>query len=172
MPGPTSAAAAGDRGGDGAVGCVPGFVAGDRVRRHALRVQARVQQQARAGAALAVDQAHTAPAQVAHATDVLRVAAGHHQSLLAAGELEEDDTVLGYQVFDEGHVVLARVGVEQMDAGQVGAAVAQRQQPVEAAGCRGRERQGLGVRGQRAGEHREDRVIAADGDERRDRRSR
>ena len=95
-----------------------------------------------------------------------RVAAGDDESLLAMDEADDRDVALAEHAVDVGQGVLAAGGVEEMRAGDVAQAVAQRDEAAERSDVRGCERH-AGIGGaQLGGGEVEDEVVRADGDDR------
>ena len=118
------------------------------------------------GSALTVDVAHAGPGEVLDAREAERIAAGHDEALLAMDQADDRDVALAEHAVDVGQRVLAAGGIEEMRAGDVAQAVAQRDEAAERSDVRGRERH-AGIGGaQLGGGEIEDEVVRADGDDR------
>src|SRR5450756_1714089 len=113
-----------------------------------------MEQQARARAALTIDETNAAPGQVAHAAQIFGIATRNNQTVLAEGEINEDDVIFRQEMLDERRVVLPGGCVEQMNSRDVRLMLCEREQSADAAdGVRGRMRE--------QGKPREQRIVAA-----------
>ncbi|OIQ78999.1 hypothetical protein GALL_392800 [mine drainage metagenome] len=100
----------------------------DAGRVDAFVAQHALEQQPRAGAALAVDEAHVAAQQVGQAVDLARIARRDHQPLAALGE-QDHALLAGVQPAGVGVEHFALVAAQRhVEAGQFALAVAQRGQ--------------------------------------------
>ncbi len=94
-----------------------------------------VEQQARARAALTIDKSNAAPGQVAHTAQVFGIAARNNQTVLAEGEIDEDDVLFRQEMLDEGRVVFAGLHIQQVNAGDICRVLRKREQSANAADC-------------------------------------
>src|SRR5204863_10097152 len=111
--------AAGDGGGDGQVGVCLAVVALDLLRTDAELAEAVVEQLARAGAALAVQEEEVAARQVLQAADAARVPLRDDQTLLPPRQVDQRHLPRREEPRNPGDVVLAGLLVDQVRARQV-----------------------------------------------------
>jgi hypothetical protein len=127
-----------------------------------LKAELVVEQDPGPGAALPVDVAHAGAGEVVDAREAQRIAAGDDEALLAMDQAHDGYLPLAEHPVDVGQGVLPAGRVEQMRAGDVAQAVAQRHETAEGPDVRGRERHAGVRRAQLGGREIEDEVVRAD----------
>ena len=103
-------------------------VALDGIRGELELPQLVVQQNAGAGAPLAVAEPDLGTGQVLEALDVFGVAGQDHEPLGPVHQIDELQGQLRQQAFDRGHIIGIGLGVEEVAAAEMGPAVLQGQQ--------------------------------------------
>ena len=105
-------------------------------------LQLPVEEDARPGPALAVDEADAG--EIVDALDIQRVAVRDDDALMPDGEVDDRYVRIGQEFLDEREVEVVGFGIEKMHPGEVAGAVFQGRNAAHAADVRGGEPEGFG----------------------------
>ena len=122
-------------------------------------LQLPVEEDARPGPALAVDEADTG--EIVDALNIHRVAVWNDDALMPDGEVDDRYVHIGQEFLDEREVEVVGSGIEKMHPGEVAGAVFQGRNAAHAADVRGGEPEGLGQAHEFVGKQIKGVVVAA-----------
>jgi len=142
------------------------LITGDPVRSQTGLLQVVVQQQARPGTFLAIDEPDPVSRQILESANPKRIALGKKKAHLPVKEIDNHRFDARNPLRQVGDVVLPAFGIQQVRPGNVGKTLLQRQKPSPAPRVRGKDEQ-FGMSLFQAGlENVEQRIVAPGREER------